>query len=368
MTDEREVIYCDMEKKGQEPIDVQKMALLLLARKRFIAKVCGVMLFIAIIFAYSQPRGYHANVILAPEASNSSLLSGGVGALAAAAGVSLRGSSEDAIYPEIYPDLISSPQFLVDLFDIRVKSADGSIDTTLYAYYEKYQKAAWWSYGILAVKMGIKKLINTSSGTNRSDSVDVFWMTEKQHDICQAIKSNMTCMVDRKTGVITLGYSAQDPLVAALMADSVKQKLQDYIVRYRTCKARNDLSYFEKLCEEARLDYIKAQQAYASFSDQNNEIYMQSYAVKKNRLENEALLAQEAYGQMVQQVQMARAKVQEKTPAFTVLSAATVPLKPSSPKRMFIMIGFILVGFLGASVYVYCKDLMTAASKTKEKD
>lgn len=344
------------------PIDFGEIAKVLWGRWRFIVRVCAVVLVIAIIYAYSKPRGYSASVVLAPEATGSSLM-GGMSALAAAAGVNLKDNTEDAIYPEIYPDLMGSPQFLVGLFDVRVKSADGVVDTTLFAYYTKYQKHPWWDYGFIALRKVKTALFGKPNNGRSGDGVDAFWLSETQNDVCQMIKGDMSCSVDRKTGVITIGFSAQDPLIAATMTDSLKEKLQTFIVQYRTCKARVDLEYFMKLSEETRSDYVRAQQRYASFCDRNNEIFLQSYIVEKERLSNEVELAQQAYSQMMQQVQMAQAKVQEQTPAFTVVSGATVPLKPSSPKRLFIMVGSLFLGGLGASVYVYLKARFGGALK-----
>lgn len=58
---------------------------------------------------------------LAPESGGKSG-GGSMGALAAMAGINLGTSSgEDALSPELYPDIVSSTPFLIELFDVKVK-------------------------------------------------------------------------------------------------------------------------------------------------------------------------------------------------------------------------------------------------------
>ena len=306
-----------MAENKQEPIDFQKIALLLWNSRKFIAKVCCVMFVVAAVYAFSLPRTYTSAVTLAPEVANSGL-SGGFGALADIAGFGGDGATGDAIYPEIYPELIGSKQILVDLFDLRVRTLDGKVDTTLYVYQQKHQKIAWWMYSVVWTKQFIKwvkgeKPVRPSTS---SSEINPFHLSKIDDALSNAIGASINCAIDKKTGVITLRYTAQDPLVAATMVDAVKDKLQEHIVAYRTCKARNDLKYFEALCEESRGEFIKAQEEFATFCDKHKGAKLLSYGVQKARLENEVMLAQSAYSQTSQQLQLIRAKLQENTPAL----------------------------------------------------
>ena len=349
-----------MNENKQKPIDFTEIALLLWAKRKFIIKVSAIMLVVAVVYAFSVPRTYTSSVTLAPEASNTSL-GGGFGALADMAGLGLDGAGGDAIYPEIYPELIGSKQFLVDLFPTEVVSLDGTINTTLYNYQLKHQKFAWWMYPVVWGKNLVKKIKGeekTSLGGGVA-SVNPFHLSKTDNALTIAIGSSINCAVDKKTGVITLKYTAQDPLISATMVNVIKDKLQEHIIDYRTCKVRNDLKYFELLYNDARAEYIKIQNDYAVFSDRHKGAQLQSVAMQKARLENDVMLAQQNYSQASQQLQLTRAKLQENTPAFAVLSCASVPLKASAPRRLFIMLAFMMMGAMGASAYVYIKDQAT---------
>lgn len=134
---------------SQSPIGEQEIDLIELAQKtwksrRLIFKSCGYAFIIGLIVAFSIPKEYTTSVTLAPESSSKSG-SGNMGALAAMAGINLSSSSgEDALSPELYPDIVSSTPFLLELFNIKVKDQKGDLNTTLYNYLDKHQRAPWW--------------------------------------------------------------------------------------------------------------------------------------------------------------------------------------------------------------------------------
>ena len=149
-----------MESK-QQPIDFTKIFELISSNWKFILKVALISMIVAGIFVFSLPRSYTATIKLAPEVSTGSSLSGNLSSLASAVGVNLMNGSEDAIYPEIYPDIVSSTHFLVGLFNVHVESADSSISTDLFTYLTKHQKKAWWSYSLLRnapLKQGLRQM------------------------------------------------------------------------------------------------------------------------------------------------------------------------------------------------------------------
>ena len=140
------------------------------------------------------------------------------------------------------------------------------------------------------------------------------------------------------------------------MADSVRVKLQKFITDYRTRKARTDLEYYTKLTRDAKSDYEKARRLYASYADANVDLALESFKAKQEDLENDMQMKFSLYNQIAQQVQMARARIQEKTPAFTQLQPATVPLKKDAPKRMTITLGYMFFAFILTTIYILIKD------------
>lgn len=331
--------------KKKLSIDVFTLIKLLLNDRKKLCIYACVAGFIGAVLSFGVPRIYKTSVMLAPESSSGGLM-GNISSLASMVGMDMNfGDSEDAIYPEIYPDLMQSTDFLVSLFDVRVVSKDKKIDTNLFDYMYKKQKMAWWEYPFALLSDFIKKLKSEDNGAG-DGKYDPFCLTKDQFGIAKAISNSISCDVDKKTSVITISTEAQDPLIAAQLADSVKSRLQVFITNYRTQKARNDVAYMEKLFDEAHDQYVKARQLYATFSDANQELTLQSYRTKQDDLENEMQLKYNIYTQVAEQLQLAKAKVQERTPAFTIVQNSTVPVKHSNKPKLLWLIGFGFLGFV----------------------
>ena len=62
--------------------------------------------------------------------------------------------------------------------------------------------------------------------------------------------------------------------------------------------------------------------------------------------ENDMQLKYNIYQQVVEQLQLAQAKVQEKTPAFTVVQSASVPIRPSSRSKIMTIFIWMFLGFI----------------------
>ena len=107
---------------------------------------------------------------------------------------------------------------------------------------------------------------------------------------------------------------------------------------------------------QAKEKYDKARLAYASYSDANNEVILESVKSKLENLENEMQLQFNTYAQLNTQVQAARAKVIEQTPAFTPLQSATVPLKPAGPKRMIFVATITMLVFAFDTIFACIKS------------
>mgnify|MGYP000649518542 CR=1 FL=1 len=130
------------------------------------------------------------------------------------------------------------------------------------------------------------------------------------------------------------------------------KELQDFIIEYRTKKAKTELERMQKLQKDAYATYMSKQREYNSTADANLDVVLQSYRSQQTSLENDMQLAYNVYSQLSQQVQLARAKVLERTPAFTTIQNATVPIQPAGPRRTFIVLGFMVVAFILTTVYI----------------
>ncbi len=180
-------------------------------------------------------------------------------------------------------------------------------------------------------------------------------MSAEDAGVLERMRFLISCQVDDETQVITLRVRAQDPLVAATMVDSVCAHLQDFITEYHTSKARVDLDYYRKLEMDARKNICMPKRNMRTFVTRTKGTILQTYISEQESLENELQLVYTAYSQMKQQVQMAEAKVQERTPAFTEIEGASVPIMADSPKKLFILLAFVFLSFVGTIAWLYVR-------------
>ena len=316
--------------------------------KRMMAVFLGLAAVLGLAVAFGTPKEYKASVMLAPESTTGNSLTSNISSIASMVGMDMDfGSSSDAIYPELYPDLIGSNDFIVSLFPVEVTTKDGSVTTDYYDYLLNHTKKAWYTFPARLLHDIVAKLkTDDVPFTGDSTKVNPFHLSKMQHNIANKIGKSINCTVDKKTSVITIEVKDQDPVISAVMADSIKNRLQAFITQYRTQKARNDLAYMEKLFVEAKEEYVTARQQYAAYSDANQDLILQTYRAKQEDLENEMQLKYNAYTQMYEQLQISKAKVQESTPAFTVVQSASVPLKHINKSKLMVMTIFMFLGFV----------------------
>ena len=353
----------------EEEIDLLELALKVWAERKWILKCCGYAVIVGLVIAVSIPKEYTATATIAPELSDGKS-GGGLSSLAAMAGFNINTSSgADAIYPDLYPDIVSSTPFITGLFNIPVKDLEGIIDTTLYCYLDKYQRSPWWSVIISAPfkALGwVASLFKDEKDEDRITKLDPFHLTVKESSIAKLLSNSISVSVDKKTGLATLSVTMQDARIAACLTDSVMYRLQSYVTDYRTNKARQDFEFQKKLFERKKKEYETAQENYAKFSDTNKNIILQSYRAEQVRLENEMNLAYQVYTSVARQLQVAEAKVQEITPIYTVLEPATIPIAPSRPSKILILISALFVTMMGCMSWIFLGRDIIIALKSKD--
>ncbi|MDR0972991.1 MAG: chain-length determining protein [Prevotellaceae bacterium] len=345
-------------------IDLLALAKKVWDARLFIIKWVGVAILVGLVVAFSIPKEYETSVMLAPESKTGSGVSGSLGSLGALVGINMNTmTGADALSSTLYPDIVKTTPFMAELFTVPVFDLEGKLPTgtTLYNYMKEEQRAAWWSYLTAAPFKVLGWVLSIGKEKKEVDDslIDPLRLTAEQTEILGALTKRITVNIDNKTNLITVSVSMQDPQISAAIADTVTSRLQDYITNYRTDKARNDLEFTEKIYLEAQEKYYHAQQVYAQMADQSQNVVRRSYQTELDRLQNEVTLTYGVYNNLAQQLQVARAKVQEVTPVFTVVQPAVVPVRAASPRKVMILIGFAFLAGVAAVAWVlFGKELI----------
>ena len=108
-----------MEEEYDE-IDIMELIMKLLANWKKLLIWCGIAAVVGIVVAFSIPKSYTIDSKLAPEIvtkTNSSVAS-----IASMMGANISNmTTNDAVYPDLYPEIVSSTPFVIELFSTPVE-------------------------------------------------------------------------------------------------------------------------------------------------------------------------------------------------------------------------------------------------------
>jgi len=336
-------------------IDLMEYARKLWKARKLLLKVAGIATIVGLVVAFTTPKEYTVNVSLAPELGNSRRSSSlsSIASMLGVGGMSMGGET-DALNVTLYPNVVSSTPFIIDLLDTPVQTLDEEEPDTTLVEYLKTNKANMLGTIMALPGKAIGAVISLFKEKEEVEkkAINPFQLTLGEARSVGKLRSLITASVDKKTGVTSISVTMQDPLVAALVTDTVLNKLKEHIIDYRISKAEEDCRYYEKLYNESQDNYYKAQKAYAEYLDANKNIILRSVQIEGERLQNEMNLAYNVYNQMAGQLQMGRAKVQEAKPMFTVIEPASVPIFPSGTSRKMILIGIVFLAIAAASAWI----------------
>lgn len=339
-------------RRKPDPIDFGKLWADIKKHRKLYYKVIPIVALLSVIITLSLPNYYNCTVMLAPESTSINASSSNLSSIASTFGINLNSAmrSSDAITPTLYPDLMKSVDFKASLFPIKVTTSD-NLEYTYYDYMISAQKTPWWNLPLNWISSLFKKE-NEVVGK----PIDPYRLTKKQMAVVKALNKKIACEIDKKTRAITIQVTDQDAEICALIADSVMVRLQQSITNYRTKKARVDLEYAQNLFEEAKSNYEQASKEFAKYADANMNTFLEADRQKRADLELNLQLSRSVYQQVATQLQAAKAKVQEDTPAFTTLQSATVPVKKAGPARSRICMVFLFLGFLFVTCYIFINE------------
>lgn len=286
-------------------------------------------------------------------ASVGSSLSG----LAGLAGVRLpAGIGEQTVTPEIFPEVVSSLDFRVAVGGtlIRIPSLGRSMTVVDYL---RYVADSTWRGQLDGYTLGlpgrIQERLGGGSTAGRAsaagDSTAPPAYTLEYMKRLEELDERVVVSYDKKTSLVTIAAALPDAAAAAQLASIVSTNLMASIVRFETRKAAEQLAFLTEQHARSRVRYEQAQDALAQFTDRNRGLTSATALVEKSRLEREASLTFEVFGELSRQLEQIALKVKQDTPAFTVLEKPVVPPRKYAPRRAVLV---LMGAFAGLAIAV----------------
>lgn len=363
-------------RKDQE-IDLMDLLHKVWSARRRVVKYALIGAAAGLVIGFSIPKSYVTTIKLAPESKAGNASGNGMAGLAAMAGINLnQNAGTDGITTAIFPDIVKSTPFLLEFAEVPVtlkpeKQGVPGEEMTLFEYVTKHQKRAWWKYVTAFPGQALGWILSigqtkTEHQLPSADSVCLFSLPPQYKTFVGTLNAMLSVQEDKKSSMLEAKVTMQDPMVSAIVADSLVSKLQKYMTAYRTRKTRQDLEQGIRQNAEAKVRYYEAEDRLVEAVDQNRTVSSEALRVRIERLRNEREIAYNIYNQTASQVEMTKIKLQEETPIATVVEPAIVPDRAAAPNKMMIFVAFAFLGAFLAVGIVVVKSLLAGSQQVAD--
>lgn len=346
---------------GTDEIDLIELVKKIWEQRKTIYKSVAIFFVLGLIIIIASPKEYKSEVTLLVESSSSmSGMSGLLQQFGGLAGLSGLGAmtSEEALTPELYPDIIKSTPFLLKVLKARLTDERHDTTLTVFTFLDRYTRLGLGEV-IMSYTLGLPfKIIGLfREKSEEPDTIPTSLKDEgpiklsaKMSGIAHDLSKRIEVNEGESPNILLVSVEMQDPLLAAQLTDTVVKNLTAYIIDYRTQKAKHDLEFVYKSYLEAETRLHQAQRALASFKDRNMNVISASAQIAEQNLQSDYTLTFNLYNTLAQQLEQAKLKVQEKTPVFKVVEPAKVPLHKSKPMTSILLIIMVFAGiFIGVT-------------------
>ncbi|MFV0345095.1 MAG: Wzz/FepE/Etk N-terminal domain-containing protein [Bacteroidales bacterium] len=354
----------------EDEIDLLALAKQIWKRRVFIIIVTGVFFVLGLIVAITSSKVYTAETTFIVQTASSSSGGGNLAGLASLAGINLgsQSSGSEELSPTLYPMLISSTPFQLKLMKEEFFFSDIDKTMSLESYLAENSKPSAMSVvkkytiGLPGLIFGAKEEEGDGSSASSGDKLLV--LTKEEREAKDFLTENLSIELNDKDGYITLSSNTGNPVFAAQLVDKTYAMLQGEILDSKTATAKQKLEFVNKLYEEKKKEYTKAQLTLASYRDRHSNVISARAQTEEQRLENEYQLAFSVFSELAKQREQAKLKVQDDTPILKIVEPVSVPKFPSKPNKMLIIIIFIFLGGVLSVGFVFLQSFL---SKAKER-
>jgi len=348
--------------EDEDEIDLIELAKNIWDGRWTIAKITSVFVAIGLFIALFSPVEYESEAILMPEVQQQADRAGQLlqrfgGAFGIGGGSQLQGQA-GTIPPMIYPRIVNSLSFQMELMEKEIRFADYGVTTTIPEFYENHYSPSLTQW-IGKVTIGLPYTVLgwfRGEGEVQVEAEDPFEgefirLSKTELELINTIRDNISVSLDEETGLLTSRVTLHDARAAAELNRHVIELLKEYVTEYRIEKARQDLEFVDEQQAQARERFEETQIRLADFRDANISLATARAQTELERLQDEKNLAFNLYNSLSQQLEEARLRMQEQTPVFSTMQAVNVPSDKSSPRRGVLLLSSMLIGVFFAVLF-----------------
>jgi len=336
-------------------------------RRIFLVKVVSIFIVFGLFVAFFSEKEFTAGSTFIPQSSDTKL-SGSFGGIASLAGLNSGVFGDNStIPPGLYPKIIGSVQFQMNLLNAPFIEPNTGDSMTYRTYYENVHRKSAISYVrdfTIGLPWKLMSLIRKNEDNYSSKSDQEFLrlsFEEKEH--LERLSKQLGTTVNDREGFVSITFKMPDNQLAAQMAFFTQELLQKELIEFKIQNAQTQLDFTERSVAEKESEFRKAQLNLANFLDGNQNL---NSAIAKNQLQHlqsEYDIAYNIYSELRSQSEQAKLQVSRDTPVFTVIQPVTIPAERSSPRRILILFFAGIFGVLVAITIVLSRDFVLKIKK-----
>jgi len=349
----------------EDSIDLIAFAKTIWNARRIVIKTTLIFMVIGLFIGIFSGKEFTASTTIIPQTKGSLKVGGSLSGLAAMAGINLGSLSKGSgISPMLYPEIINSIPFQKELLQtpLNVKGQDNPVTYTKYftdvynpnllGYIVKY------TIGLPGVILkALKPKAAASNGLK--DNKQILSITSDEKGLIKNLKNQISLDINKIDGYVTITAKMPEAVAAAQLAERTQQLLQQYIIKFKIQKSKEQLKFIQERYKAKEKEFKKIQQQLATFTDRNQNVTTAMAQTKLQSLQSEYDLAYGVYAELAKQLETQQIQVKEDTPVFTILKPVSIPIERTSPKRKIILLIWMFLGILAGIGIIFGKAYLT---------
>jgi uncharacterized protein involved in exopolysaccharide biosynthesis len=147
----------------------------------------------------------------------------------------------------------------------------------------------------------------------------------------------------RQPSIMSIGFSAKGPRLAADVANEMLAQLTLYIQDIKDSKTAKSRQFIESQLADTQKLLRTAEADQAAFLSRNKKIVTPDLEAERDRFRRNVTVQEEVFITLKKQLELAKIEEQEKKPSIEIIEQAFPPLKPSRPSaKKNVMIAGVL--------------------------
>jgi len=346
-------------------------------RRTVIIWTC-IFIALGLIAALTMQRKYTVTTVMVPQTSSKGGSS--LSSLPSLAGVDLSSTSSAEISPLIYPKIVSSIPFRLELLytPLHFNKVDTPVDMMTYS--QEYAKPTLMG-AVKKYTIGLPSLLMKAIRGKKEDTVPPdstsegpkpLVITNEEGEMLEKIGESVSLMVDKKEGFLTLTVIGIEPIQTAELAMKALQLLQDEVTRLQTEKAQSELDYIQARYDEAKAEAEQYQERLAVITDRSQSMTTTRDRIERDRIQSKYTIANSIYTEMAKQLEQSKMQVKKDTPVFTIIQPVKVPIQSSNSRSKTLILWTFVGAVIGCGIVLgkgwlpKLKAQFTEAEENKE--